>query len=330
MGAVLVTGGAGYIGSHTVRALREAGLEAVVLDNLAAGHREAVPDVPLVQADIAETGTVRDVVRRYGVTAVIHFAALASVEESGRAPARYYQNNVTNTLALLEALVEASVDRFVFSSSAAVYGEPRETPIPETHPTGPINAYGETKLAVERALPYFAGAYGLRAVSLRYFNAAGADPAGKIGEDHDPELHLIPRALAAVAAGAPVDVFGDDYPTPDGTCVRDYVHVCDLADAHLLALRSLEQGTASPAYNLGTGRGYSVREVAAAASRVTGRPARLRIAARRAGDPAILCASSALARRELGWTPRFDAIDTIVGTAWNWHRTHPDGYRSQA
>ena len=328
MGAVLVTGGAGYIGSHTVRALRDAGMDVVVLDSLVAGHREAVPDVPLVEADISDVGVVRETIRRYGVTAAMHFAAFLSVGESVRAPAIYYANNVAKTLALLETFVQESVERLVFSSTAAVYGEPRETPIREDHPTEPINAYGETKLAVERALPHFARAHGVRSVSLRYFNAAGADPSGLIGEDHDPEFHLIPRTLGAVTDGAMVDIYGADYPTPDGTCVRDYVHVCDLADAHVLALRGLEAGKVSGAYNLGNGYGYSVKDVVAAVDRVTGGKVRSRVVARRAGDPAVLLASSAQARSKLGWSPRFEEIDVIVRTAWDWHRSHPNGYRS--
>ena len=330
MGAVLVAGGAGYIGSHTVRALRDAGMDVVVLDSLVAGHREAVPDVPLVEADISDRKVVRETIRRHGVTSAMHFAAFLAVGESVQVPARYYINNVAKTLTLLETLVEESVGRFVFSSTAAVFGEPRDTPIREDHPLEPINAYGETKLAVERALPHFAHAYGFRSVSLRYFNAAGADPSGAIGEDHSPEIHLIPRALAAVLGGSPVEIYGDDYATPDGTCVRDYVHVCDLADAHLRALRGLEAGTASGAYNLGNGRGYSVKDVVAAAERVTGRQAHFRIVARRAGDPAVLMASSARARSELGWSPRFEELDVIVRTAWDWHRSHPNGYRSLA
>lgn len=329
MGAVLVAGGAGYIGSQTVRALRDAGTDVVVLDSLVAGHREAISDVSLVESDISDTDIVRATVRRYGVTSAMHFAAFLAVGESVQEPARYYANNVAKTLAFLDALVQESVERFVFSSTCAVYGEPQETPIPEDHPTEPVNAYGETKLVVERALPHFARAYGLQSVSLRYFNAAGADPSGEIGEDHDPEIHLIPRALSAVTAGQPVQIYGDDYPTSDGTCVRDYIHVCDLAQAHLLALRRLEAGTASRAYNLANGRGYSVREVIAAAERVTGTAARCEVVARRPGDPAVLLASGARARSELGWSPRFEEIDEIVRTAWTWHESHPDGYRSR-
>ena len=330
MGAVLVTGGAGYIGSHAVKALREAGRDVVVLDSLIAGHPQAVAGTPLVQAEVADTQVVRNTIRTHDVTSVLHFAALLSVGESVTAPATYYANNVAQTLALLDALVEESVIRFVFSSTAAVYETPRNGPIDEDHPTEPINAYGETKLAVERALPHYERAYGLRSVRLRYFNAAGADPSTTIGEDHQPEIHLIPRALAAAAGGPPLEIFGDDYPTEDGTCLRDYVHVSDLADAHVRALDRLEAGSASATYNLGNGRAYSVKDVVGSAERVTGRSVAHTIAPRRAGDPAVLLASSQRARKQLGWTPRFEQLDAIVRTAWGWHRTHPDGYRSRA
>ena len=329
MGAVLVTGGAGYIGSHAVKALADAGLDVVVLDSLVAGHRDAVPGVPFVEADIADVDVVRETIRRHQVTAVMHFAALLSVGESVIAPARYYRNNVRNALALLDALIEESVTRVVFSSTAAVYGDPVHSPIREDHPTQPINAYGETKLIIEKALAHYATAYGLRSVSLRYFNAAGADPSGTIGEDHDPEIHLIPKALAAARAEGTLEIYGTDYPTRDGTCERDYVHVSDLANAHVLALERLEKEVLASAYNLGNGRGHSVREVIAAAERVTGRAVRQRTADRRPGDPALLLASSEKARTELGWTPRFEELDAIVQTAWNWHRTHPGGYRSR-
>lgn len=330
MGAVLVTGGAGYIGSHAVKALADAGLDPVVLDSLVAGHREAVPGVPFVEADIADADVVRETIRRHRVTAVMHFAALLSVSESVTAPARYYRNNVCNTLALLDSLMAESVARFVLSSTAAVYGEPVHSPIREDHPTQPINAYGETKLTIERALAYYGAAYGLRSVSLRYFNASGADPSGMIGEDHDPEIHLIPKALAAAGGEEALEIYGTDYPTRDGTCERDYVHVSDLADAHVLVLERLEKEVLAPSYNLGNGRGHSVREVIAAAERVTGRPVPHLTADRRPGDPALLLASSEKARAELGWTPRFEELDTIVQTAWDWHRTHPVGYRSRS
>ena len=329
MGAVLVTGGAGYIGSHAVKAVAEAGLDVVVLDSLVAGHRDAVRGVPLIEADIADTDVVRETIRRHGVTAVMHFAAFLSVGESVSAPARYYANNVSKTLALLDAVVEESVSRFVFSSTAAVYGQPVHSPIREEFPTQPINAYGETKLAIERALPHYETAYGLRSVSLRYFNAAGADPSGTIGEDHDPEIHLIPKALAAANSARALGIYGVDYPTADGTCERDYVHVSDLAAAHVLALEGLDKQELAPAYNLGNGRGYSVKEVVAAAERVTGRPVAQVVEARRPGDPAVLLASSDHARSELGWTPHFEELDAIVQTAWDWHRRHPDGYRSR-
>ena len=328
MGAVLVTGGAGYIGSHAAHALRAAGRDVVVLDSLQAGHREAVRGLPLVTADIADTAAVRETIRRYRVTAAMHFAALISVGDSVAAPARYYANNVCGTLALLDALVRESVGLLVFSSTAAVYGEPLRTPIAEDHATRPINAYGETKLAVERALPHYERAYGLRSVRLRYFNAAGADPHGRIGEDHRPEEHLIPRALAAAGGGPPLVVFGDDYATADGTCRRDYVHVSDLAAAHVLALAALEAGKPSGVYNLGNGRAFSVRDVIAAVERIAGRRVRHELGPRRPGDPAVLLAASERARSELGWEPIYEELDVIVETAWRWHRSHPRGYAS--
>lgn len=328
MGAVLVTGGAGYIGSHAVKALREAGREVVVIDNLLAGHRQAVDGAPLVTADVADAEAVRGAVRRYGVTSAIHFAALASVSGSVRDPARYYAANVVGTLALVDALVGASVEHLVFSSTAAVYGKPVETPITEDHPARPINPYGETKLAIERALPHYEQAYGLRSMSLRYFNAAGADPGGRLGEHHEPEEHLIPLALAAASGGPPLVVFGGDYPTGDGTCRRDYVHVSDLAAAHLLALSALEAGGASGVCNVGNERAYSVREVVAAVEQVTGMRVPHEMGARRPGDPAVLLASIARARSMLGWEPVYDEIETIVETAWRWQRSHPRGYAS--
>ena len=330
MGAVLVTGGAGYIGSHTVKALRAAGRRVVVLDNLEEGHRAAVAGVPLVEADIADAPAVRETLRGHDVTAVMHFAASASVGESVAHPHRYYANNVTATLALLGVLCSESVRHLVFSSSAAVYGVPEETPIREDHPTRPVNPYGETKLAVERALPHYERAYGLAAVRLRYFNAAGADPDGGIGEDHRPEGHVVPRAIHAARGGPGFEVYGADYPTPDGTCLRDYVHVSDLADAHVLSLAALEAGGAGRAYNVGTGEPHSVLDVLASVERVTGRRPARAVAARRPGDPAVLHASSARIRDELGWRPRFADLDAIVETAWRWHRDHPGGYGEPA
>ena len=330
MGAVLVTGGAGYIGSHTVKALLAAGRDVVVLDNLAAGHRAAVPGVPLVEAGIADAPAVRDTLRRHDVTAVMHFAASASVGESVADPHRYYLNNVVDTLALLGVVRDESVRHLVFSSTAAVYGVPEETPIRESHPTRPVNPYGETKLAVERALPHYERAYGLVAIRLRYFNAAGADPDAAIGEDHRPEHHAIPRALAAARGGPRFEVYGADYATPDGTCLRDYVHVSDLADAHVLSLAALEAGGPARAYNVGTGRPHSVLDVLASVERVTGRPPARTVAARRPGDPGVLHASSARIQDELGWRPRFADLDAIVETAWRWHHAHPGGYAEAA
>jgi UDP-glucose-4-epimerase GalE len=325
---VLVTGGAGYIGSHTCKALEEGGYTPVVLDNLAAGHREAVRFGDLVEADILDTAAVRAAIRRHGVSAVMHFAAFLDVGESVRDPARYYRNNVGGALSVLEAMAAESVGLFVFSSTCATYGEPIETPIAESHPQRPINSYGETKLAVERALPHFERAYGIRSTALRYFNAAGADPGGAIGEDHSPEVHLVPRAIEAATGGRGLQVFGDDYPTPDGTCLRDYIHVADLAAAHIKALEALAETGRSSAYNLGTGRPHSVREVIDTVERVTGHRVPWTLGPRRDGDPAVLYASPQKAHNELHWTPRFPDLETIVRTAWEWHRRHPRGYQA--
>jgi UDP-glucose-4-epimerase GalE len=323
---VLVTGGAGYIGSHTAKALQRAGFRVVVFDNLSAGHRGAVQYGELVEGDITDVAGVRSALRRHAASAVVHFAAFLDVGESVREPARYYRNNVIGALSVLESMVAESVRSFVFSSTCATYGEPIETPIPETHPQRPINSYGETKLAVERALAHFERAYGIRWTALRYFNAAGADPDGEIGEDHTPEIHLIPRAIHAATGGPALEVFGDDYPTPDGTCLRDYVHVSDLADAHVRALKMLVERGTSGAYNLGTGRPHSVREVIAAVERVSGRKVPWTVGPRRKGDPAVLYAASAHAQAELRWMPQFLDLDSIVRTAWAWHRAHPNGY----
>jgi UDP-glucose-4-epimerase GalE len=328
--SVLVTGGAGYIGSHACKALHRAGYGVVAFDNLSAGHPEAVRYGEFVEGDISDTRTVREAIRRHRVSAVMHFAAFLDVGESVREPARYFRNNVGGALSVLEAMAAESVSRFVFSSTCATYGEPRETPISELHQQKPINSYGESKLAVERALPHFARAHALKWVSLRYFNAAGADPESEIGEDHAPEIHLIPRAIEATLGGPPLQVFGDDYPTPDGTCLRDYVHVTDLADAHVAALQSIEGAGASDAYNLGTGRPHSVLEVIKAVERVTGNKVPWTLAPRRDGDPAALYAANGKARETLGWVPRFPELDSIVSTAWAWHRAHPHGYRTAA
>jgi UDP-glucose-4-epimerase GalE len=324
--AVLVTGGAGYIGSHACKALAQAGYRVVAFDNLVAGHRAAVKWGELVEGDITDRGAVLDALTRHRIFAVMHFAAFLDVGESVREPAKYYRNNVVGALSVLDAMASAGVTRFVFSSTCATYGEPLETPIVETHPQQPINSYGESKLAIERALPHFEGAYGIHSVALRYFNASGADPDGEIGEDHSPEIHLIPRAIEAATGGPGLKVFGDDYPTPDGTCLRDYIHVTDLADAHVKALEAIVETSRSGAYNLGTGRPQSVREVIQAVERVTDRSVPWALAPRRAGDPAVLFASPAKAQAELHWTPRFTELDAIVETAWAWHRDHPHGY----
>ena len=327
---MLVTGGAGYIGSHACKALASAGRRVVVYDNLSAGHRGAVRWGDLVVADILDTSAFRRAVREFQVGAVMHFAALASVGGSVLDPSPYYRDNLEGTLGILRVMIEEGVPAIIFSSTAAVFGEPTETPITEAHDTRPINPYGETKLAVERALGHFERAYGLRSVALRYFNAAGADPDGEIGEDHRPEAHLIPLAIAAARGGAPLRVFGDDYPTPDGTCLRDYIHVTDLAQAHVRALAHLEGGGASGRYNLGNGEPFSVKAVIASVERVTG----LRVSwipdARRAGDPSVLFASNDRIRRDLGWRPAISGLDDIVRSAWRWHEAHPNGYADQA
>jgi UDP-glucose-4-epimerase GalE len=323
---VLVTGGAGYIGSHAAKALRQAGYRVVIYDNLSAGHRDAALGAPFIEGDVRDVDAVRGALRDSGAGAVMHFAAWLIVSDSVQDPIGYYRNNVDGALATLEAMAAEGCGRFIFSSTCAVYGEPVEAPIRETHPTAPINAYGQTKLAVEHALPHFERAYGIRSICLRYFNAAGADPDGQLGEDHSPEVHVIPRAFEAAAGGAPLQIFGEDYPTPDGTCLRDYIHVVDLADAHLRALRRLEGGGASTVYNVGTERPSSVRDVLASVERVTGRTVVHRSAPRREGDPAVLFASAERIRTELGWRAQRPDLDTIVGDAWRWHEAHPHGF----
>jgi UDP-glucose-4-epimerase GalE len=331
MSSVLVIGGAGYIGSHAVKALRGRGTDVVVFDNLTAGHRAAARfATALVEGEIHDTDRLRETIRRFEVDAVMHFAALTSVGVSVTDPLGYYANNVGGTLSVLGAMAAERVGLFVFSSTAAVFGNPVTTPIAEDHPTNPINPYGETKLAVERALPAFERAYGIRSIALRYFNAAGADPDGDLGEDHDPELHLIPRALDASAGRGTFQIFGEDYDTPDGTCLRDYIHVTDLAEAHLLALDALRDGAKTTYYNLGNGKPTSVREVVDAVARVVGKPVPLTTGPRREGDPAVLFASSERIKRELGWQPKLEDVDTIVATAWRWRERHPSGYRRGA
>lgn len=317
--SILIVGGAGYIGSQTAKAVAQAGLEPVVLDNLVYGHRWASRWGPLVEGDIGDRAVVDRVFREHRVTAVIHFAAYAYVGESVAHPRKYFHNNVTGTLALLDAMVDHGIRDIVFSSTCATYGEPVKVPMAEDHPQKPINPYGETKLAVERVLHWYGRAYPLRYAALRYFNAAGADPEGEIGEEHDPETHLIPLAIGAALGRAPeLKIFGTDYPTPDGTAIRDYIHVADLADAHLLALGRLEKGDKALALNLGTGEGHSVREVIASVEKISGRKVPRVEVGRRAGDPPSLVADASRARESLGWGPKYAELDTIVEHAFRW------------
>ena len=323
---ILVTGGAGYIGSVVTRELVQAGHQVIVYDNLRRGHRQALPgEAELCIGDVGERTALEAVFRRQTIDAVMHFAALIEVGESMKAPERYFRNNTASTLTLLEAMLENRVNRFVFSSTAALYGSPDRTPIEETDQLRPANVYGESKYLVERVLDWLEQTRGLRYASLRYFNAAGA--AGPdLGEDHQPESHLIPLVLkVALGQRESIAIYGTDYPTPDGTCIRDYIHVADLASAHLLALDALGHHSRL-VYNLGNGLGFSVRKVIDVARRVTGHPIPAVDSPRRPGDPATLVASSEKIRRELGWRPKFPALESIVATAWEWHRKHPMGY----
>lgn len=323
---ILVSGGAGYVGSHAARVLDRAGHDVWVYDNLSQGHRSAALPGRLIEGELTDRARLEATLGERQIDAVMHFAANALVGESVANPAKYYQNNVVATLSLLEAMRAADVKRIVFSSTTATYGQPERMPITEDTPQQPINPYGFTKLVIERALTDYAAAYGFGFAALRYFNAAGASPDGDLGEDHDPETHLIPLVLEVALGQRPeITVFGDDYPTPDGTCIRDYVHVDDLAGAHLLALDKLQPGT-NLCLNLGTGRGYSVQEVIDACRRVTGHAIPAKIGARRPGDPAELVADATRARAELGWQPRYLDVTEIVETAWRWHRDHPHGY----
>ena len=327
MKTILVLGGAGYIGSHMVRLLLEAGYRPVVADNLCTGHRGAVRDAELRVGDLRDGEFLRELFGEFRFDGVIDFAAHSLVEESTREPLKYYGNNLEGCRTLLEVMRERDVERIVFSSSAAVYGEPIRQPISEDAATDPTNPYGATKLAIEGMLKWCARAYGIRSAALRYFNAAGADPAGGLGEDHDPETHLIPLTMQTALGQRPrMSIFGDDYPTRDGTCVRDYVHVADLAQAHLLALERLERESGSCVFNLGSGDGYSVREIIETARRVTGRNIPADVSGRRAGDPAVLVADIEKARRELGWMPR-RGLEDILADAWAWHSSHPRGYQ---
>jgi UDP-arabinose 4-epimerase len=323
---ILVTGGAGYIGSHACKALARAGYGPVAYDNLAYGHEWAVKWGPLEIGDIADRERLDEVIEKYAPMAVLHFAAFAYVGESVADPLKYYRNNVAGALTLLEAMRDNAINKIVFSSSCATYGEPNEVPIPEGHPQDPINPYGASKLMVERILADVGTAHGIRSVALRYFNAAGADPGGEIGEDHDPETHLIPLVLRAVGRGnQELKIFGTDYSTPDGTCIRDYIHVDDLADAHVKALQALERGVSTTACNLGTGQGFSVREIIAAAERVTGREISVVEAPRRPGDPPRLVADAGYARELLGWRPIWTDVEGIIETAWKWEQKSRQG-----
>jgi UDP-glucose-4-epimerase GalE len=327
---ILIIGGAGYIGSHAVRLFLQRSHDVWVYDNLSAGHKAAVPAERLIVGDLKETDRLDQALVERRIEAVVHFAAHCYVGESVTQPAKYYQNNVVNTLNLLECLRRHGIARFVFSSTCATYGVPEVVPMTEETPQRPINPYGRTKLAIEFALGDYAHAYGWGIAALRYFNAAGAHPDGTIGEDHSPETHLIPLVIQAAQGQRPhVEVFGTDYPTPDGTCIRDYVHVDDLAEAHLLALERLQAGQ-QMYYNLGTGHGCSVREVIHTVEQVKGKPVPVKEGPRRAGDPPALVAAADKVRRELGWTPRYTELRGIVETAWNWHRSHPKGYKTPA
>lgn len=319
---VLVTGGAGYIGSHVAKALAADGMVPVTYDSLVRGHRQVVRWGPFVQGDIGDAALLRETMRRYRIQAIVHLAAFAYVGESIEHPARYFENNVRKGLVLLQAAIEAGVRWFVFSSSCATYGVPDGPLVTEDTPQRPINPYGETKLVLERALKWYAGAYGLQSVSLRYFNAAGADPEGELGEEHSPETHVIPLILAAADGADPFRVFGNDYGTHDGTCVRDFIHVSDLADAHVRSLRYLEAGHPSISLNLGTGTGYSVMEMIQRAEEMTGRTVSYALSPRRPGDPPVLVADCSRAHEVLGWRATRSDLATIIESAWRWRLSH--------
>ncbi len=323
---ILVTGGAGYIGSHAVAALREAGHNVVVVDNLVKGHRAAVGDAKLYVGNIGDEDFMDKVFAENDIDGVMHFAAFSLVGESMEKPYEYYNNNVCESMHLFHSMVRNGVKNIVFSSTAATFGEPETIPIDESAPQKPINTYGQTKLAMENMLKWFGVAYGLRSVCLRYFNVAGAHPSGNIGEDHTPETHLIPIVLQVAGGGREyLSVFGDDYPTKDGSCIRDYIHVCDLADAHILAMEYMMKNNCSDSFNLGSGGGYSNFEILETAKRVTGKDIPSKVEARRAGDPPVLIASSEKAERVLGWQRKY-GIEDIIATAWKWHSGHPSGY----
>lgn len=325
--AILVTGGAGYIGSHTAAELLERNEEVVIIDNLQKGHKDAVLGGKFYEGDLRDSAFLDKVFTENNIDAVVHFAADSLVGESVVEPLKYYNNNVVSTLNLLGKMKEYGVKKIVFSSTAATYGEPENIPILESDKNNPTNPYGETKLSVEKALKWADNAYGIKYAALRYFNAAGAHKSGKIGEDHSPESHLIPIILqVALGKRDAINIFGDDYETPDGTCIRDYIHVTDLADAHILALNNLRDGGDSDIYNLGNGKGFSVKEVVELARQVTGQPIKAVVSERRAGDPAVLIASSEKIQKKLNWQPKYNDLATIIESAWNWHKSHPNGF----
>lgn len=325
---ILITGGAGYIGSHTVKYFQKQNEEIIVVDNMQSGHEESIQVDNLYKIDIRDKEQLDKVFKKHNIEAVIHFAANSLVGESMEKPYEYYHNNVYGMLCLLDVMKENNVNKIVFSSTAATYGEPKNIPIMETDETNPTNTYGETKLAMEKMMKWFDRAYGIKYVSLRYFNAAGAHESGTIGEDHHPETHLIPLILQVpLGKRDKIYMFGDDYPTEDGTCIRDYIHVMDLASAHYKALKYLRKGKNSDIFNLGNGNGYSVKEVIETTRRVTGHPIPAEVKERRAGDPAVLIASSDKAKKVLGWKPQFDSLEKIIKDAWNWHKNHPEGYK---
>ncbi|HUL20116.1 MAG TPA: UDP-glucose 4-epimerase GalE [Thermodesulfobacteriota bacterium] len=330
MSAILITGGAGYIGSHVVKELLHRDYLPIVFDNLQTGHRRAARNSLLIVGDLSDPKKLRELFQSHSIDTVMHFAADCLVGESVQNPLIYFNNNVKNSLQLIEIMTDFGVRKIVFSSSAAVYGEPKTIPIEEDHPCLPTNPYGETKWIFEKALLAFRDAGKLNFISLRYFNAAGADPGGEFGEDHSPETHLIPLVIKAALDGTSVPVFGTDYPTPDGTCIRDYIHVADLARAHILALKKLDQEKISGIYNLGNGSGFSVKEVIETVRKVSGRRIASVDSSRRPGDPARLVASSKKIRKELGWVPEFPDLEAIVETAWQWHKKHLKGYNDRS
>lgn len=326
---ILITGGAGYIGSFTVRVLQKNGYQVVIFDDLSAGHEEAIKGFRLVKGNLVkDQNLLEGLFAQEKFEAVMHFAAFIQMGESFRKPEKYFRNNVLGSLNLLEATIKAGVDKFIFSSSAGVYGEPEKLPIKEEDAKNPANPYGETKLMIERMLFWLNKAYGLRSVAIRYFNAAGAALDGLMGEDHPTESHLIPLAIKAALTGQQFNIFGQDYPTADGTCIRDYIHVLDLAEAHLSALKALEGGAQNTVYNAGVGKGYSNLQIVEMIKKVTGISLRVKFGPRRPGDAAALYASSRKIKKELGWEAKYSNLETIIKTAWLWHKNHPEGFRS--